>query len=83
MLSSKEKERYERNILVAAIGIQGQEKLLQSKVLLVGAGGLGSPVALYLTAAGWICLIYNVRFYIRKKQSVKPKSNRPEHGYRN
>lgn len=52
MLSSKEKERYERNTLVAAIGIQGQEKLLQSKVLLVGAGGLGSPVALYLTAAG-------------------------------
>lgn len=52
MLSTFQKMRYERNILVATLGEQGQEKLLQSKVLLIGAGGLGSPVALYLTAAG-------------------------------
>lgn len=44
--------RYSRHILLDAIGIDGQEKLLAAHVLIVGAGGLGSPVALYLTAAG-------------------------------
>jgi len=44
--------RYSRNILLADIGIAGQEKLFAAKVLVVGAGGLGSPVALYLAAAG-------------------------------
>jgi molybdopterin/thiamine biosynthesis adenylyltransferase len=40
--------RYSRHILLNEIGIDGQEKLLAAKVLLIGAGGLGSPVALYL-----------------------------------
>jgi adenylyltransferase/sulfurtransferase len=44
--------RYARHILLPEIGGLGQQKLLQSKVLLVGAGGLGSPLALYLAAAG-------------------------------
>jgi len=44
--------RYSRHILLPQIGIEGQEKLLASHVLIVGAGGLGSPVALYLTSAG-------------------------------
>jgi len=45
-------ERYSRNIILKEVGGKGQEKLLQSKVLIIGAGGLGAPVALYLAAAG-------------------------------
>ena len=44
--------RYSRHILLRDVGGVGQEKLLKSKVLIVGAGGLGSPIALYLAAAG-------------------------------
>ena len=45
-------ERYSRHILLKGVGGIGQRKLLDSKVLIVGAGGLGSPIALYLAAAG-------------------------------
>ena len=44
--------RYSRHILLANVGGKGQQKLLDSKVLIIGAGGLGSPIALYLAAAG-------------------------------
>jgi molybdopterin/thiamine biosynthesis adenylyltransferase len=44
--------RYSRHILLNEIGVEGQEKLLAAHVLVIGAGGLGSPVALYLAAAG-------------------------------
>ncbi|NDY89826.1 HesA/MoeB/ThiF family protein [Ideonella livida] len=44
--------RYSRHILLDEIGIEGQERLLASQVLVIGAGGLGSPVALYLASAG-------------------------------
>jgi sulfur-carrier protein adenylyltransferase/sulfurtransferase len=47
-----QRDRYSRHFLLNEIGQEGQRKLLQSKVLLLGAGGLGSPIALYLAAAG-------------------------------
>jgi len=51
-LSSAQIERYSRQIILKKIGLTGQKKLLKSKVLIVGAGGLGSPIALYLAASG-------------------------------
>jgi sulfur-carrier protein adenylyltransferase/sulfurtransferase len=51
-LTAEQRERYSRHVLVPEIGLEGQLKLLDAKVLLLGAGGLGSPVALYLAAAG-------------------------------
>jgi molybdopterin-synthase adenylyltransferase len=44
--------RYSRHLLLNEIGVEGQEKILQSRVLVIGAGGLGSPVVLYLATAG-------------------------------
>ena len=51
-LTSDQMHRYSRHVLVPEVGEEGQLKLLDAKVLLVGAGGLGSPSALYLAAAG-------------------------------
>jgi molybdopterin/thiamine biosynthesis adenylyltransferase/rhodanese-related sulfurtransferase len=51
-LTADQLERYSRHILLPEVGERGQEKLLKGKVLLLGAGGLGSPAALYLAAAG-------------------------------
>lgn len=51
-LSAEELDRYDRQILIDEIGTRGQEKLKKAKILVCGAGGLGSPVALYLAAAG-------------------------------
>jgi molybdopterin/thiamine biosynthesis adenylyltransferase/rhodanese-related sulfurtransferase len=51
-LTAEQRERYSRHMLVPEIGVEGQQKLLDAKVLLLGAGGLGSPTALYLAAAG-------------------------------
>jgi sulfur-carrier protein adenylyltransferase/sulfurtransferase len=52
ILSKREIRRYGKQIMIPEIGIKGQEKLKQSKVLVVGAGGLGCPVLQYLTVAG-------------------------------
>jgi len=52
MLTPSERERYDRQIMIGEIGQEGQERLKKSRVVIAGAGGLGSPIALYLTAAG-------------------------------
>ena len=51
-LSEQQIDRYSRQIILQEVGGSGQEKLLTSKVLIIGAGGLGSPAALYLAGAG-------------------------------
>src|SRR5262249_56247924 len=51
-LASDQKHRYSRHLLLPEVGTEGQAKLLDRQVLLLGAGGLGSPAALYLAAAG-------------------------------
>jgi len=52
VLTPEQRERYSRHLLIPEVGSEGQQKLLDAKVLLIGAGGLGSPAALYLAAAG-------------------------------
>jgi molybdopterin/thiamine biosynthesis adenylyltransferase/rhodanese-related sulfurtransferase len=51
-LSPEQRSRYSRHLLIPEVGVEGQTKLLGSRVLLIGAGGLGSPSSLYLAAAG-------------------------------
>src|SRR5579884_1935152 len=51
-LTAEQRERYSRHLLLPEVGAEGQQKLLDARVLLLGAGGLGSPAGLYLAAAG-------------------------------
>jgi sulfur-carrier protein adenylyltransferase/sulfurtransferase len=51
-LDADQRSRYSRHILIPEVGVEGQLKLLESRILLIGAGGLGSPASLYLAAAG-------------------------------
>ena len=51
-LNADQRNRYQRHLLLPEVGVEGQTKLLGAKVLMLGAGGLGSPAALYLAAAG-------------------------------
>ena len=52
MLTPEERQRYDRQIMIPGLGESGQEKLKKARVVIAGSGGLGSPIALYLTAAG-------------------------------
>ena len=51
-ITKKQIDRYSRQIILKKIGVIGQKKLFKSSVLIVGAGGLGSPISIYLTALG-------------------------------
>ena len=52
MLTTEERERYDRQIMIRGFGENGQEKLKRAKVIVAGSGGLGSPISIYLAAAG-------------------------------
>lgn len=52
MLTTKERKRYDRQIMIRGLGEEGQEKLKQAKVVIAGSGGLGSAASMYLVAAG-------------------------------
>jgi molybdopterin/thiamine biosynthesis adenylyltransferase/rhodanese-related sulfurtransferase len=52
ILTPAQQRRYSRQVLIPEIGVEGQRRLIDAKVLLIGAGGLGSPIALYLAASG-------------------------------
>ena len=52
VLTAEQKQRYSRHLLIPEVGVEGQARLLGSKALFIGAGGLGSPALLYLAAAG-------------------------------
>src|SRR5512147_1859714 len=52
MFTDEQIERYSRHIILSEVGGKGQKRLLAGKALIIGVGGLGSPVALYLAAAG-------------------------------
>src|SRR5262245_36589988 len=51
-LNSEQIQRYKRHLILPEVGVEGQKKLLNAKVLCIGAGGLGCPISLYLAAAG-------------------------------
>lgn len=51
-LSTEDLERYDRQIMLPEIGVEGQKRLLESRIMVAGAGGLGSPISIYLAAAG-------------------------------
>src|SRR2546423_11177834 len=51
-LTNDQVNRYKRHLILPEVGMEGQKKLLNSKVLCIGAGGLGCPISLYLAAAG-------------------------------
>src|SRR5215213_10879005 len=51
-LSTEQVNRYKRHLILPEVGLEGQKKLLNAKVLCIGAGGLGCPISLYLAAAG-------------------------------
>ena len=52
VFTDEQLERYSRHIILKEVGVKGQKKFMEGRVLIIGAGGLGSPAAMYLAAAG-------------------------------
>ena len=89
MLSKEDLQRYNRQIIIPDFGQEGQEKLKNSSVLVIGAGGLGAPILQYLTASGLgrlgivefdevsIYLIFKDKYYSIRTRLVNPKLKRP------
>ena len=76
-LRDEELLRYSRQIMLPQIEIEGQQKLLNSKVILFGAGGLGSPIAMYLAASGLgeITIVDPDSVDLSNLQSKKPQND--------
>ena len=84
--TNEQLERYSRHIILKEVGAKGQKKLLNASVLIIGAGGLGAPAAMYLAAAGvgksvllmlmrLIYLIFRDRLSIQQQISVRQRLN--------
>ena len=81
--TNEQLERYSRHIILKEVGAKGQKKLLNASVLIIGAGGLGAPAAMYLAAAGVgtigivdvIYLIFRDRLSIQQQISVRLRLN--------
>ena len=80
-LNPEQVDRYSRHIIMPQVGSEGQRKLLNSSVLIIGAGGLGSPAALYLALAGagriGIAATFKGKFYIEMKTLERAKLRQP------
>jgi sulfur-carrier protein adenylyltransferase/sulfurtransferase len=75
-LTAEQRNRYQRHLLLPEVGVAGQAKLLGAKVLLLGAGGLGSPAALYLATRSML-RICSVRSSTTSARSVTARSSQP------
>ena len=71
--TNEQLERYSRHIILKEVGAKGQKKLLNASVLIIGAGGLGAPAAMYLAAAGvgTIGIVEHILCYIIKYKYTK------------
>ena len=74
-LTDEQIERYSRHIILKEVGAKGQKKLLNAKVLIIGAGGLGAPAAMYLGAFFVVHICYNNwksarmgKYYVRQSE---------------
>jgi hypothetical protein len=87
-LSKEEIARYSRHLIMPEVGMDGQRKLKAASVLLIGSGGLGSPLGLYLAAAGsaglawwistwWTTAICNVKCCTARRTLAGPSCSRP------
>ena len=76
-LSKDEIARYSRHLLIPDFGVEGQKCLKNSKVLVIGAGGLGSPVLLYLAAAG-VGTLGIIDFDIVEESNLQRQSSHPK-----